>query len=126
MVKKAALLALLLFVAALELYACAAFMPFHWRGPDMNSPVGDDLSLLAIFMSVTLIALGVVCFVSPETVQGYAVRQDNKWFPTNPFLGWMKTVEYLRLLRLIGFVVFVAGLLAAFVLLKRLGETAFI
>jgi nitric oxide reductase large subunit len=125
-VKKAALLALLLFVATLELYVCAAFMPFHWRGPDLDSPVSGGLFLLAIFMSVTLIALGVVCFVSPDTVQGYALKQNSKWFPANPFLGWMKTVEYLRLLRLIGFVVFVAGLLAAFVLLKRLGETAFI
>jgi nitric oxide reductase large subunit len=125
MLKRAALVALLLILAVVEIYVCAVLLPF--RGHIYTVALVSDAFLLpAIFLSCTLVALGVVSFVSPEALQAYALRQNSKWFPTNPFLEWMNTANYIRFLRFTGIVVYSAGLFAAYVLIKRLGETAFI
>jgi len=126
MLKKAALGAVLLLLAASELYLCTVFMPFHRQESYPDFRAGDGLCLLAIFMSFVLVAAGASGFVSPEALQDYALRQNSKWFPKNPFMNWMKTASYVRFLRLVGIIVYIAGLFAVFVLLKRLCETAFI
>jgi len=89
-------------------------------------PGSNGLFLLAVFMSFTLVAMGAVCFVSPKTAQDYALKQNSKWLPQNPFLHWMKTAKYLWFLRFIGIFVFIAGSFAAFVLVKEMLETVFI
>ena len=126
MLKRTAFLALLLFLAAIELYVCAALLPYRWHGEDIVCPVCEGLLIISIFMSDILVAIGAWSFVSPEALQDYALRQNSKWFPTNPFLEWMKTANYIRFLRFLGIVVYSAGLFAAFILLKRLFETVFI
>jgi uncharacterized membrane protein len=126
MTKRVALVALLFSLALLEIYVCTTFLPLHRQHTYATSAISDGLFLLAIFMSFTLVAIGAVCFVSPSTMQDYATKQNREHFSTNPFLDWMKTVNYLGFLRFIGIIVFVAGIFAAFVLLKRLWETAFI
>jgi hypothetical protein len=77
-------------------------------------------------MSFTLVAIGAVCFVSPKTAQHYALKQNSKWLPQNPFLPWMKTAKYLWFLRFIGIFVFIVGSCGAFVLVKEMWETVFI
>jgi hypothetical protein len=86
----------------------------------------DVLFSVAIFLSFTLVTMGVVCLTSPGTVRDYEVQLVNKHFPRSPWLEWMKTEKYLRFLRLLGIVVSCLGALLAFVLLKRLWETVFI
>jgi len=126
MLKRTAFFALLLFLGAIELYVCAALLPYRWHGEDIACPVCGDLLQISILMSITLVAIGAWSFVSPEELQDYALRQNSKWFPTNPFLEWMKTPNYIRFLRFTGIVVYSAGLFAAFILVKRLFETVFI
>jgi hypothetical protein len=118
--------ALLVLLALLEVYLCVALFPFHRRETYTGSKVNDALFPVAFFLSVVLVAIGTVCFVSPTTMQDYAVKQSRERFPSNPFLNWMRTVGYVRFLRFIGMVAFVAGVFAAFALLKLLWETAFI
>jgi hypothetical protein len=126
MMKRAALVALLFSLALFEIYVCMAFLSFHRQETYAASMINDGLFFLAIFLSFTLVAIGAICFVLPSTMQDYALKQNHERFSTNPFLDWMKTANYLRFLRFIGIVAFVAGIFAAFVLLKRLWETAFI
>ena len=109
----------------LETYVCTALFPYH-RHTYIAYPGSDGLFLLAVFMSFTLMAIGAVYFVSPKTAQDYALKQNSKWLPQNPFLHWMETAKYLWFLRFIGIFVFIAGLCAAFVLLKEMWETVFI
>ena len=127
MLKRATLVSLLVLLGVLEIYICAALFPgFHSRAQMEPQHWSEGLLLPAIFMNCVVVAIGVVSFVSPEAVQDYAVRQNSKWFPGNPFLNWMKTANYIRFIRVIGMVVYMAGLFAAFVLLKELAEIAFI
>ena len=107
MTKRVALLALLFSLALLEIYVCTTFLPLHRQHTYVTSAISDGLFLLAIFMSFTLVAIGAVCFVSPSTMQDYALKQNREHFSTNPFLDWMKTVNYLGFLRFIGIIVFV-------------------
>jgi hypothetical protein len=79
-----------------------------------------------IFLSFTLVAIGAVCLASPRMMRDYEVQQVSKHFSRSPFLEWMRTERYLLFLRLLGIGVFCLGVLLAFVLLKRLWETAFI
>jgi hypothetical protein len=125
MLQKGALVAVLVALALLETYVSAALFPFH-RHTYMAYPGSNGLFLLAVFMSFTLVAIGAVCFVSPKTAQDYALKQNSKWLPQNPFLHWMKTVKYLWFLRFVGVFVFIAGSCAAFVLVKEMWETVFI
>jgi hypothetical protein len=126
MLKRAALVALLLLLAVFEIYVCATFLPFHRRETNTAPSTGDGLLAPALLMSFVLVTIGVVSFVSPEALQDYALRQNAKWFPTNPFLDWMKTTDYVRFLRFIGLAVYIASLFAAYVLLKRFWQTVFI
>ena len=126
MLKRAGLVALLLSLAVLEIYVCAAAFPVHRQWAYTPSRLEEGLVLLSVFMSCTLVAIGMASFIAPKALQDYAVRQNSKWFPTNPLLDWMKTAEYIRFLRVIGIVAYVAGLFAAFILLKHISETTFI
>jgi len=126
MLKAMGLLALLLSLGVIEISICAALLPFRWQGAHVTSSWADALFLLASFMSFTLLAIGVVGFVSPRTVQDYALRQNTKWFPANPFLEWMNTANYIRFIRIIGLMAYILGLFAVFLLLKIFQETVFI
>jgi hypothetical protein len=125
MLQRVALVAVLAALVLLETYVSAALFPFH-RHTYIAYPGSNGLFLLAVFMSFTLVAIGAVCFVSPKTAQDYALKQNSKWLPQNPFLHWMKTAKYLWFLRFIGIFVFIAGSFAAFVLVKEMLETVFI
>jgi hypothetical protein len=125
MSQRGALVAVLAALVLVETYVSAALFPFH-RHTYIAYPGSNGVFLLAIFMSFTLVAIGAVCFVSPKTAQDYALKQSSKWLPQNPFLHWMRTAKYLWFLRFIGIFVFIAGSLAAFVLVKEMLETVFI
>jgi len=125
MLKKGTLVAVLAALVLLETYVSTRLFPFH-RHTYIAYPGSNGLFLLAVFMSFTLVAIGAVCFVSPKTAQDYALKQNSKWLPQNPFLHWMNTAKYLSFLRFIGIFVFIAGSSTAFVLVKEMLETVFI
>jgi hypothetical protein len=49
----------------LETYVSTALFPFH-RHTYIAYPGSNGLFLLAVFMSLTLVVIGAVCFVSPK------------------------------------------------------------
>lgn len=62
--------------------------------------------------------VGLACLVFPEKVQAFGLKRNTKfWGFPNPFLGWMKTQEYLWMLRILGFVSTLAALFVEYVTL---------
>lgn len=83
--------------------------------------------LAALFMSLTLLLVGVSCLFWPQTIKDYALKQNAKWLATrNPFQGWMRTPQYLTYLRLMGGVVMSMAVFLTIIFMKKLLETLFI
>jgi hypothetical protein len=80
----------------------------------------------ALFMSLTLLLVGVSCLLWPQTIQAYALKQNPRWTRRNPFQEWIKTPQYVTYLRLMGgAVTAIAGFLTI-VFMKKWFETWFI
>jgi len=81
----------------------------------------------ALFMSLTLLFVGMSCLFWPRAIQDYALKQNAKWsFRPNPFLAWMKTPQYLAYLRILGSVVAVMAFFLTIIFMKKWFETWFI
>ena len=62
-----------------------------------------------------LLVTGVLCLLWPESIRNYALGVSPKW---NPFLGWMRTGQYVWSLRIIGALALAGFLLVAVGVLK--------
>ncbi len=83
--------------------------------------------LAALFISLTLLLVGVSYLLWPQTIQAYALRQNPKWWARrNPFKVWMKTPQYLTYLRLMGGVILGMAVFFTIIFMKKLVETLFI
>lgn len=64
--------------------------------------------VMYVSICFSLLSIGVLCLVWPKRVQEYAFKHCSKYyFWPNPFLGWMKTPEYVLYLRFMGAFFFV-------------------
>ena len=83
--------------------------------------------LAGLFMSLTLLLLGLSCLFSPKAIQGYALKhKTNWWFTKNTFFDWMETPKYLLYLRVMGAVVSVIGTFATVIFARKWFESWFI
>ena len=83
--------------------------------------------LAALFMSLTLLLVGVSCLFWPQAIRDYALKQNTKWSARlNPFLEWMKTSQYLTYLRLMGGVVLAMAIFLTILFMKKWYESWFI
>jgi hypothetical protein len=81
----------------------------------------------ALFMSLTLLLLGLSCLLWPKAMQRYSLKHKVGWrFKTNTALDWMETPRYLLYLRLLGAAVAVIGTFATMFLAKKFVESWFI
>jgi len=71
---------------------------------------------IAIVASAILLIIAALCFFFPRAVQGYAIRTTARF---NPFLRWMRTSQYLWMLRLVGALSLLAVLLILTAVLHR-------
>jgi nitric oxide reductase large subunit len=63
-------------------------------------------SFVALFMSLTLLLVGMSCLFWPQAIQSYSLKRNTTWLVgRNPFLDWMKTPQYLKYLRIMGGVI---------------------
>jgi len=89
--------------------------------------VSDGQIFVALFMSLTLLILGLSCLFWPQAVQRYALKRKVGWrFKTNASLEWMETPRYLMYLRFVGVVVSVVGMIATSIFAKKWFESWFI
>jgi hypothetical protein len=66
--------------------------------------------LPALVICVFLLVIGLLCLFWPESVRSHALGASTSW---NPFLGWMRTSQYLWSLRIIGALALAGFLLIA-------------
>jgi|HubBroStandDraft_6_1064221.scaffolds.fasta_scaffold1017757_2 hypothetical protein len=60
--------------------------------------------LFAYLAVASILTLGLVSIFRPTVVQSFASRHNKLWLPgiQNPFYEWMKTSEYLVMVRIVG------------------------
>ena len=81
----------------------------------------------ALFISITLLLVGISCLSWPQTIQAYALKQNPKWWVRrNPFQEWMQTPQYVTYLRLMGGAVMGMAVFLTIIFVKKLLEMLFI
>jgi hypothetical protein len=73
-----------------------------------------------LFTGLIFLLIGTVCLFFPKRIQEYSIksREHAKGLAKfNPFIGWMKTQNYLLSLRIIGVLAFLASGLAFYVMI---------
>jgi hypothetical protein len=89
--------------------------------------VSDGAIFAALFMSLTLLLVGVSCLFWPHAIQEYALKKSLKWgAKQNPFLGWMQTPQHVTYLRLMDAAVMSMAMVLTIVFMKKWFQTWFI
>jgi len=74
---------------------------------------------MPLVTGVLFLIIGLICLFLPEKVQEWGLRWSVQGLGKyNPFLAWMKTRSYIRVLRVIGMIAISVFLLALFVIVK--------
>ncbi len=74
-----------------------------------------DICVAAV-TSAFLLVIAVLCFFFPRAVQSYAMRTSGRF---NPFVSWMRTSQYIWMLRMVGAMSLLAVLLILTAMLNR-------
>ena len=83
--------------------------------------------LVALFMSLTLLLVGMSCLFWPRAIQEYALKRNTTWsVGRNPFLEWMKTPQYLKYLRIMGAVILAIAAFLTIIFAKKWFDSWFI
>jgi nitric oxide reductase large subunit len=95
--------------------------------PEELMTVSSTEIFIALFMSLTLLLLGLACLFWPQTIQGYAMKHNARWLVgRRPFLDWMNTPKYLKYLRVVGGIILSVAIILTIIFMKKWFESWFI